>query len=624
MLASLAAQASAQQWHLSAALPDTGGGGIRYVGAVGTLISAALQTAGVFAQAEILTTFQDGLKHLAALCYLASIVSGLVALAMFGNYRQGIYLLLGPPLFLYMITTTTAVGGTQLQTGDRIVKGSVQDQVKFLSRFAQSTKFSQGAKVSYFFIGFDNVVSSVVQGIVSVIMDTKDNEDLILKGRERMFSWALRARVYDPSFIKLIAMGTFGECAEIIGKTQEILKHRVDPKKRSIEPDNLDDIGKKLRDEYNELKQIPRFQLDPEVVQYVTTNVQTQQDYASYKASCADIWDLTHQVALKYAKDNLNVENFLASGGQDSMTPWNKVEEEVQKTMAAGGDLGQAQQILAAYMVKSAIRTTTHADMATGIFNRMPFNSDRRSEIFENVASQHAYAGFLKTEYIALAMPYIQGILLYLLACAFPFFAVFLVMPSRANTFLIWASLWIWVKSWDIGFALVVVARKILWLFVQAGPNKFAAGNVPNPGMAASPLDWTRPETIFAVIGDNDPLATQNTYFTIISMLTAAVPLLTAHCCLGATGLWDVFATSLNQRADYAWTRRMKQRGRVHGASPLEISSDETAGLHAIDQGVSAQNEAASGRVGTQSPQGGAGGGTAADRNRSGIGPRQP
>ncbi|MFN8391023.1 MAG: conjugal transfer protein TraG N-terminal domain-containing protein [Bdellovibrionota bacterium] len=586
-------------WRLSAALPDSGGGGSNYTGSVGVLVAAAMETAGVFVQAEILSTFEAGMKQLAALCYLASIGGALLAISQTGNYRQALYFLIGPPLFLFMLTTKTTVAGAQLQTGDRLVPNSVESQIKFLSKYADGTKFESGAEVSYFFVGFDRVVSSVIQGVVGVILDTKNNEDLIIKGRERMFSWALMGAPKSPAFIKLVAMGTFGECADIFSKSKEILEHRLDARNRSIGDENLDDDGIYLRDRYNEEVRKKRFILDHEVIQLVTKDPQTQEKFKLYKQSCEEIWIMTHVQALHYAEQNLDSDNFLGSAGDDGITPWKKVQEEVKTAL----DRGQANQILAAYMIKNAMRRTAHSDLVTGIFNRVPFNAERRNETFDDVAGQHAYAGFLKTEYIALALPYIQGMLLYLLAACFPFFAIFLVMPSRANTFMIWASLWVWVKSWDIGFALVTVARKILWQFVKAAPNQFAAGNVPDPAMANTPIDWTRPETVFAIINDNDPLATQNTYFTIVSMLTAAVPLLTAHCCLGATGLWDVFGTSLNQRADYSYTRRMKAKTRVHGASPTELAQGEIPANAAVGESEKAAQDMTGQQQVSQSPQ---------------------
>jgi hypothetical protein len=129
--------------------------------------------------------------------------------------------------------------------------------------------------------------------------------------------------------------------------------------------------------------------------------------------------------------------------------------------------------------------------------------------------------------------------MLYLLSIAFPFFAIFLVMPGRATSFFVWCSLWVWVKSWDIGFALVHVARDVLWHIFKHRVNMYKWD-----------IDWSDPMSILAVIYNNDPIMNQNTYWEITSMLTVLVPLLTAHLCLGATGVYDMFKNSIDQVAN--------------------------------------------------------------------------
>ena len=80
-----------------------------YIGGVGNAVAAALQTKGLIDQAKILgdPEFKQILEWIAALAWLVSIATGIGAVAVFGGYRQGAYLLIGPPLFYYMITTTT-------------------------------------------------------------------------------------------------------------------------------------------------------------------------------------------------------------------------------------------------------------------------------------------------------------------------------------------------------------------------------------------------------------------------------------------------------------------------------------------------------------------------------------
>jgi len=60
-------------------------------------------------------------------------------------------------------------------------------------------------------------------------------------------------------------------------------------------------------------------------------------------------------------------------------------------------------------------------------------------------------------------VPYIQGILLYLLAMGYPFACIMIVMPGWHKTLFTWMSFWVWVKMWDAGFAVVTVAERSIW-----------------------------------------------------------------------------------------------------------------------------------------------------------------
>jgi hypothetical protein len=60
-------------------------------------------------------------------------------------------------------------------------------------------------------------------------------------------------------------------------------------------------------------------------------------------------------------------------------------------------------------------------------------------------------------------VPYLQGVMLYLLALAYPFACVMIVMPGYHKLLFTWMSFWVWVKIWDVGFAIVTVLERSLW-----------------------------------------------------------------------------------------------------------------------------------------------------------------
>lgn len=63
----------------------------------------------------------------------------------------------------------------------------------------------------------------------------------------------------------------------------------------------------------------------------------------------------------------------------------------------------------------------------------------------------------------AMMVPYIQGILLYFLAIAYPFACMMIVFPGWHKIFITWCTFWIWAKLWDVGFAFVLMIERSLW-----------------------------------------------------------------------------------------------------------------------------------------------------------------
>lgn len=71
----------------------------------------------------------------------------------------------------------------------------------------------------------------------------------------------------------------------------------------------------------------------------------------------------------------------------------------------------------------------------------------------------------------ALMMPYIQGILLYVLALAYPFAALMVILPGYHKVILTWLSFLVWAKFWDVGFAVVKVLERSVWAMIGNNEN---------------------------------------------------------------------------------------------------------------------------------------------------------
>lgn len=166
-----------------------------------------------------------------------------------------------------------------------------------------------------------------------------------------------------------------------------------------------------------------------------------------------------------------------------------------------------------------------HAGVVLEPYNfNLEMSPDQKNDVVQR-QMQHAYSTAQRWEVFtnAMALPYVQGILLYGLAITFPFFALMTLVPGKAGVFFVWCGLWAWVKFWDIGWAVVMVIDDILWSLM------------PHSGA----YDPTRsanhgPITVFEAGFNGDLAYSLATYYTILGILVSGVPYLTAQAVGGA------------------------------------------------------------------------------------------
>jgi hypothetical protein len=71
----------------------------------------------------------------------------------------------------------------------------------------------------------------------------------------------------------------------------------------------------------------------------------------------------------------------------------------------------------------------------------------------------------------ALLLPYMMGILLYMLAVAFPFCCIFVVIPGWHKIMISWLSFFVWVKLWDPFFAICMMMERSVWAMIGNGSD---------------------------------------------------------------------------------------------------------------------------------------------------------
>ncbi len=120
----------------------------------------------------------------------------------------------------------------------------------------------------------------------------------------------------------------------------------------------------------------------------------------------------------------------------------------------------------------------------------------------------------------ALQLPYFQGCMLYFLSLSYPFMALLLVTPGHAAKFLHLPLFWIWIKSWDIGFALVMILEKVLW-------NLLPNSKVPYD-IFSNTEKYGLPDVLVSAFSI-DPAFDIHAHYNFISMALYAIPPITGY-----------------------------------------------------------------------------------------------
>lgn len=568
------------------------------VGKAGQFMAAIMETAGLYGQSQILENFGDLIHTSGAFVYAWCLIGAVFSLALWGNYVQAMWFLIGPALFFWVLDQRIDVVSTAYQNGQRLEMLSEQ-QIEFLKKNGNAARYQNGARVSWVFARFDSLVSSITQGLVAHITNQDDYQDLRFIARERVMKSLLRARGGETEFIQLLSLSLLGDCAKAIDLSKQI----ASPRLTKATAGTVDFREKELK----LAKRAPLLEKSVQFPASLEPYVESLHDPGftfPERIRCAEIWEYTRLASLRMAETLLagptsdfkeqfspyffedgsrNPDGSLKTKEDMEREFWENVYEEViSKLTPKTGDPALDQQakafeIFAAFYLRNSVTHTPHARLTSAFAGREVWNRHLYTHEYGNTAYGLASAERLKTVAFAGSIPYMQGVLLYLLTIAFPFFAIFLLFPSRISAFFIWMSLWVWVKSWDVGFAVVSVLRDLLW---EMMPNAGGYRIVQN----FSEVRWDDPASFLNIMYLTDPLSMMATYWQLIALITVSVPMITAHLCLGATGLYSALEMSftdwptrvLNENSNSQWRKfatkvdtwlsQNTQLGRLYGS----------------------------------------------------------
>ena len=475
-----------------------------------------------------------------------------------------------------MVFTTVDTYGTAFQFGARIDTQQMERQKIALSSSFPSYSSERPAKVSWFFANFDRLVSYTVQRIVAVIVDTVNKEDLIALARERILARVLQGREVDPQFGSLFQLLLQGDCSEFLEKS------RLLSEKRYLDPVQGSQLHKDREKYETKLQEIGAQKIvaisSVPLVDYLKANSFTVPNPPNF--SCQEIWNMTVKLLEKESSTALTPtvheqEQFdvpwatvIGSVQLKLCTEWQQDKEKC-KSMKSDELPEIAKRIVMAQMVKNTLGTTPHSMFTSQVAGHGIWeNGDDHRRLLGDVVSMEQNSYRFLISYLAATIPYLQGLLLYMLSAMFPFFAIFFLLPGRYTAFLVWPFLWLWVKSWDVGYAIVYLFREVLWdLFPYVGQARGAEN------FDKMVWDSSNPIYLFNLVYGGDPTANASLYWTIVGCLTLAVPCVTGYLCLGTSELFNAFKmafedTPLGMQDD----RRNESEGMLAGRMDKHVN----------------------------------------------------
>ena len=583
----------------------------------GTLIAAALETAGYKAQSEILAELLNMFYSVGALLYVATFIIAIAVYTLYGNFRLALWMLVGPPIFFFMINSRAMSSGVEWQFGE--FKGDKQDVINALPGTINS---SVNANVSWFFDAYNRLVSSIMQETLKVITNRDKKKQLMMSTRQKILDKLMSWELNNPGLEALIRFGLQGECRKqmeamrlvALGNLDDYYKTKAEYAsalrefyKEKPKDSNGNGTGSTIKDKTVNIVDNPlayKFLLElvEDIGVYEAKEVKyrwcsstelkqmlhnssgganlTPAQYVQEPLSCREIWcwsgvaiqreaqilkgKVEDKKVSKYLKEDYRVideiwehirvklsfynpddrtasyQRKLYEGEENPNDfivndPYRGVTEDGDINTGNGSEL--IPLIIGGIMARKILTQDAKSEKLTGFAKRsrvyaspygntLTLNEAQRQDIARR-GNQHLQATAIKYEsyYYAMTIPYLQGLILYALAILFPFFAMLLIIPGKAQVFFSWMTLWLWVKSWDLGWGVIAVADDIMWNLMPRHSTFDYKGEIEGVN---------NPISIMELAFQSDPAYSLGNYYLLLSMMIIAVPVVTAHAIIGS------------------------------------------------------------------------------------------
>jgi hypothetical protein len=534
----------------------------------GTLIGAVLESTGYHYQDHILNELATSFAgELGGLIYLIGVCIAVVYAATQGSYKMAPWLLIGPPLFFAVVQVRMEIPNARWQVGlSERPKENVDDGVK------EVVNTEAQANVSKVFARYIEMVSTSVNHIVATINKGRESTDLWFVLKAELYALMHTAGADEVGLKRLIHHSLYIDCQDVLRWGRMVndplfrLAGANDPKgdkyENSPEAQQAKDFflpsQQYAKAKYEEHYKDAKVNLSDATADYVSSITGTPAEEIRGKAySCAEVWDFTIKGILRdsdrrfdklvrkavhHGIDKENVENMFAqvSGipvGQPIVYDKSNTIDTGQggaKPIVEAGQAERIGRIISKYYLRNETGRNDKGSWIAYMANRHESRTlkirtqDQGAYTEEARISVREWSEKERLMHSAASLPYYQGLALYFLGIFFPFFALLLLVPGKYGGFMQWFLLWLWVKSWDIGLAVVMLLDDMF--FVLFAVERQEAGIIEE-------LSDNAQADLGVAIGslrEMDPTFQLGTYYSIIAVCILAIPPTMAQLVMGS------------------------------------------------------------------------------------------
>jgi hypothetical protein len=428
-----------------------------------------MQVTGEITQSYILDAIVNSpVGNLAILVYMIAAVGFFISVAVFQNYKMGIWLILGPTL--WDITSNTR--NDEVNVNWKYAGMVVQNQ-EYLYNFSNPTLSDQNnlnAGPSTVYVMWDGIVSSVVQNLTGLIANITNDPATRLFAKATIQEGLLSAVIKDPDVKEAIKMAMGPHCTpmmyggnsgaqrwgplEVIELEEALLNRRVGTIPEQVVRKlcrlkvvhNAWDAGssESFNDLYNSS---PAKSCETAPWSGLSVSGNTLGNCLDFSQA---VWEALEVEAERHMRETYAVaggdSEGVASTGRSLLPQWS------QDMLSQ--DPRSLRRLVATYAARNEMDSLNYLTRSEALSEGQGEQDKDRTAAaiigwLEKESAQSQAIMFFE------AVPYIQGALLYFLSVVYPFICIIMLIPGYHTAMLTWMGAWAWIKSWDIMFYVI-------------------------------------------------------------------------------------------------------------------------------------------------------------------------